>query len=172
MNLCRVVFYVLPLNRFTVEEAEASISNVTAEGGKKTAQASRETPFWRIKSVKWLWESGQRSWMCPPGWGALRKTPWFLSPILNLFLSFVFAFLVNLWTVARFHFQSQFCLSSQLFSSPFFFYRYIYIYFGQITFSSFCSLFDFHLFLFPLNHSSAGRHTLDQDIRLPLDPTV
>ena len=45
-----------PLNRFTVEEAEESGSNVTAE--KKTAQTDRETPFWRIKSVKWLWESG------------------------------------------------------------------------------------------------------------------
>lgn len=34
LNLCRVVFYVLPLNRFTVEEAEESVSNVTAEKKK------------------------------------------------------------------------------------------------------------------------------------------
>lgn len=58
-------FYVLLLNRFTVKEAEESVSNVTAEK-KKTAQTDRETPFWRIKSVKWLWESGEESWMCPP----------------------------------------------------------------------------------------------------------
>lgn len=76
---------MLLLNRFTVEQAEESVSNVTAE--KKTAQTDRETPFWRIKSVKWLWESGEGSWMCPPGWRALRKTPQFLLPRLNL-LSF------------------------------------------------------------------------------------
>lgn len=51
-----VFFYVLPLTRFTEKPAEESASNVTAEG-KTSAQTDRETPFWRIKSAKWLWES-------------------------------------------------------------------------------------------------------------------
>lgn len=53
-----------------MEEAEESVSNVTAEKKKKqkkTAQTDRETPFWRIKSVKWLWESREESWMSLPG---------------------------------------------------------------------------------------------------------
>lgn len=77
-------FYVLLLNRFTVKEAKQSVSNVTA-GGKKPAPTDRETPFWRIKSVKWLWESRERSWTCAAGWRALRTPPHFLLPRLNLF---------------------------------------------------------------------------------------
>lgn len=92
------LFYVLPLNGFTAEEVEGSVSDVTAE--KKTALTYRKTPFWRIKSVKWLWKCRQRGWMCLPAEELSGKRLRFSRQFLKVFL-FVFAFLVKLWTVAH-----------------------------------------------------------------------
>lgn len=151
------------LNRFTVEEAEESVSNVTAE--KKTAQTDRETPFWRIKSVKWLWESGERSWMCPPGWRALRKMPQFLLPRLNLF-SFS---LLYWWSsdplLSLSHFsKSIFSLkcSALSFSSQLFLPYAIFFYFGQITFSSSAPTFTF-IFFFSITLQSVTQTDRPKD---------
>lgn len=170
-----VVFYVPLLNRFTVEETEESVSNVTAE--KETAQTDRQTPFWRIKSVKWLWESVEPSWMCAPGWRALRKTPRFLLPRLNPF-SFSLALLVKLWPVAlsfsffKVDFSLKCSARSQLSafcsrSLPPFFY---FFYFWSNHFQFFCTHFDFHLLF--LHHSIAATQTVDCDTRFTPTPTV
>ncbi len=63
LNLC--CFLCAAVKQIYRGGAEQSVSNVTAEG-KKSAQTDRETPFWRIKSVKWLWESRERRWASEP----------------------------------------------------------------------------------------------------------
>lgn len=120
-------FYVLPLNGFTAEEVEGSVSDVTAE--KKTALTYRKTPFWRIKSVKWLWKCGQRGWMCLPAEELSGKRLNFSCQFLKVFFVCL-CFLVealNCRSLSRF--QSRFslltaplALSSQLFlpQSPIF----------------------------------------------------
>lgn len=169
------------LNRFTVEEAEESGSNVTAE--KKTAQTDRETPFWRIKSVKWLWESGEGSWMCPPGWRALRKTPQFLLPRLNLFSFFSLYWWSSDPSLSLSHFsKSIFSLkcSALSLSSPLFHPYASFFIFGQIAFSSSAPTLTFISF-FSITPRHTGRRTdsrtemrrnWTEDLRLAVHPAV
>ena len=133
-----VFFYVLPLTRFTEKPAEESASNVTAEG-KTSAQTDRETPFWRIKSAKWLWESRDVTG------GAEELSLSLASSQSSIGLLFVSRFLTEaLSSFSRFSLlTAPPRLSAFPSPIPFFF-----VSSGQITSSSLCSRCDFHVFFF------------------------
>lgn len=83
-------YHVPPLNRFTVEEAEGGVLNVTAEGGgKKLARLRAGLHFGELNQLNGCVRAGGGA-RC--GWRALGKTPQFLFPVLNPFFFFVLVF--------------------------------------------------------------------------------
>lgn len=103
-----------------------------------------ETPFCRIKSVKWLWESGEGSWICLAAEELSGKHLSFSCQGWIFFFFFFLSFLCFIAEALTRHslfliFQSQFSLLSvlrSLSSTPFLLYLLVFSYFGQITLSS------------------------------------
>lgn len=142
--------------------------------GKKLLRLTERLHFGELNQLNGCGraESGEGSWMRPPGWRALRKRPQFLLPRLNLLSFFLLYWCRSDPSLPLSHFsKSIFSLKCSAFSRfSTFSSLFLFFPFGQITFSSSAHTLTYSFF-FPqtLDGRQTDRQTDTQPVRVRWD---